>query len=533
MKDTHQSVLKGAKLHFLGTFLSRFSGLFRDMAMASSFGTSSHIAALMVAFRLAHLFRRILGEGAMQSAFIPVFEELRKEDPSLGYRFFQSLYLMVFCASSAIAILSMLLFGWLSFYSLEDGFSEILSLTCWMMPSLVFICLFGLNNCLLNCEKSFFIPSVAPVAFNAVWVSAALWLGEMPEERAVYYLALAIVLGCFCQWLVTLPKAWLFLKRHLDPLSWRNNFHAGSLCKLAKPLGLAVIGVSAAQINGVADSIFARFSELDGPAYLWYAIRLQQVPLALFSIAIAGALMPPLARAFKRGDMDSYHHLLEVLLKRSYAAIIPFTALLFAMGFTSVNVLFGKGEFGASSIIGTVKCLWGYSLGLMPMANIIIFSAAAQAKGDFKTPAWTTLIAIAVNVLLNALFIFGLGWSSCSVAIATSLSAWLQAYLLKSRAFQGPILSKKAAREVWMISLGSLIAAACSLAIEHFYIEPKTLVWLLQQEVPLFPTHFRAQIADFGLEFCAFFLSLAAFNALFKLKDLFIICHLLPDAENK
>jgi putative peptidoglycan lipid II flippase len=168
----------------------------------------------------------------------------------------------------------------------------------------------------------------------------------------------------------------------------------------------------------------------EGPALLWYAIRIQQLPLALFGIAIAGAVLPPLSRALKAQRIDDYHHFLQYALYRTWTFMLPLTALLFVMGDSSVALLFGRGDFGPNSVIGTTYCLWAYGVGLVPSALVLILAPGCYAQNNYHLPAIASLGSMGLNILLNALFILSFGWGAVSVALATSLSAWINFFFL-------------------------------------------------------------------------------------------------------
>lgn len=436
MKDTIQTIRRSSHRFFSGTVLSRASGMLRDMSMAYAFGTQPSIAAFMVAFRFAHLLRRLFGEGALQSAFIPEFEALRHKNEERAFSFFRSLTLIL---TLFLIVLIGICCGVLSYViwkgNIHPDNQEILMLTLIMLPSLLFICLFGLNASLLQCEKSYFIPSVAPVAFNGIWVVCVLYLRDMPAEQAMPWLSFGVVIACLCQWLMTVPKTWKSLKKFISfssfSFSLRNS--APDLLQLGKPLILGILGVAASQINNAIDSLFARFADAEGPALLWYAIRIQQLPLALFGIAIAGAILPPLSRALKAGRREEYHHFLQDALLRTWIFMLPMTAALLVMGDISVNFLYGRGDFGPQSVIQTTHCLWAYGIGLLPSALVLILAPAYYAQSNYTFPAIASFITMLLNLILNTLFIMGFGWGAVSVAIATSISAWVNFIILWRR----------------------------------------------------------------------------------------------------
>lgn len=462
MKDTIQTIRRSSHRFFSGTLLSRVTGMLRDMSMAYAFGTQPSIAAFMVAFRFAHLLRRLFGEGALQSAFIPEFEALRHQQEQRAFTFFRDL-------TVALSLLLILLIGiasgglaaFLWWGDLNPDNQEIVYLTLLMLPSLLFICLFGLNASLLQCEKSYFIPSVAPVAFNGIWIISVLYLKQLPAEQAMPVLAIGVVIACFCQWILTVPQTWKSLKKSLSSLRPSLHFASSDLRHLYKPLTLGILGVAASQINNAIDTLYARFAEPEGPALLWYAIRIQQLPLALFGIAIAGALLPPLSRALKAHRWEEYHHFLHDALSRTWIFMCPLTAALFVMGDTAVNFIYGHGDFGPNSVIQTTYCLWAYGVGLLPSALVLILAPACYAQNNYRLPAIASFLTMSINLILNTFFIMGLGWGAVSVALATSFSAWINFFMLGwNLAKTGTsLISSTFVKQGIMISLATLMAS--------------------------------------------------------------------------
>lgn len=482
--DTTSLIQRSAVRFFSGTMLSRITGYLRDVALAFSFGTDPLLAAFLVAFRFAHLARRLFGEGSLQNVFIPHFEELRREDPKKALGFFRdlSVSLALFIALFSLGI-ALALSPFLS--------NEIVLLTCLMLPSLLFICLFGLNAALLECEKQFFLPSLAPVAFNLVWIAAALALGSYPIQDAVKGLSLAVCAACFFQWAVTVPKA----LKGTDLAFWkRAKLFSGEVRKLYKPLLLANIGVAASQINNAVDPLFALYASSEGPAWLWYAVRLQQLPLALFGIALTTALIPPLSRAIKAQDMKKGREFLNFSMKKLALFTIPTSFLIFPCALNAVALLFGHGSFQEASIINTSLCLLCYGIGIFPMAQILVTAPALYAFKDFKSPTVLSILCMALNISLNALFIFVLGFGAESVAIGTSLAAFFNAGMLYQ------LLTKKMSESV---GIGKDLAKMClasaigliAVTLSDYAVWESVPVWdLIRGRAPFIPAHSIEQI---------------------------------------
>ncbi len=390
----------------------------RDITMAAFFGTDASVAAFFVAFRLAHLLRRLFGEGALQSAFIPLFEGLKHDNPKRAESFYRAVTFALTKGLVAIIAIAMTLI-WVTGYLSNP----VLHLTFLMLPSLLFICLFGVNAALLQCEKRFFLTGFAPAMFNLVWIAGIFWIGDANSQEAMVALSGVIVMACIAQWAMTLPGTCSMLQ----------GSGSDDLKRLGKPLFLGICGVAATQVNNALDGIFALYADLEGPAYLWYAIRIQQLPLALFGISLAGALLPPLARAVKMGDERRYKEFLRNSIRQAITLMIPLTAILLFLGDSIVSFIYGRGDFGVGSILNTTWCLWGYAVGLLPMVLVQVIAPAYYAKGNYKTPMIASTWAVGCNILLNGLFVLVLGWGAVSIAIATCISAWLNLALLTHR----------------------------------------------------------------------------------------------------
>jgi putative peptidoglycan lipid II flippase len=430
--DNQASLTQTAKRFFSGTLLSRISGVGRDMAMAAVFGTQESIGAFLVAFRLAHLLRRVFGEGALQSAFIPRFEYLRHQNAERASLFFRDLnaFLVIFLGI-LITIIMVTIQGALVVFEVSENYRELLTLTLIMMPSLLFICLYGINSSLLQCQKSYFISSVAPVAFNIAWIIGLFFLKDTATSLAMTQLAKWVIVASVVQWALTLPKTLAILRSEGLSNIWGSiSLFSVDLRSLLKPLCLGILGVTASQVNNALDGLFALYAESSGPAFLWYAIRIQQLPLALFGLAISAALLPPLSRAFKAQNLSKSRELLTFTLSRCLALMIPMTVWLFVAGDVCVNVLYGRGDFNEHSLIGTTHCLWAYASGLIPMTLIFILSPLFYAQEKYRIPTLASLVSMTLNISLNTLFIVGLKWGAESVAWSTSLSAWVNLGIL-------------------------------------------------------------------------------------------------------
>lgn len=523
IKDTLQTIRHSSLRFFSGTLLSRLTGMLRDISMAYAFGTEASVAAFMVAFRLAHLLRRLLGEGAMQSAFIPEFEALRQESKTRAFCFFRDL-----TASLTLFLCVIILFlfacsaGCLSWGNGSESSKEVLYLTQLMLPSLLFICLFGLNASLLQCEKKFFTSSVAPVGFNLVWTLAVFALRERPVKEAMPWLALGVIAACAVQWLVTVPQVVKRIKEALPSFTFGLHLFSPDLKKLVKPLFLGIVGVAASQINNAMDALFARFATAEGPAFLWYAIRLEQLPLALFGIAIAGAILPPLARAIKARQRAHFDYFLQDAIYRTWSFMLPLSAYLLVLADTSIMLLYGRGDFTLVSAEETTKCLWAYGIGLVPSALVLVLAPAYYAQSNYRWPALASLGSMGCNLLFNSVAIFYLDWGAYSVAFATTAAAWINLLFLGADLWrQGTALLRfSLIKKSIAITLASLLAAIGT--------------WVLRLHVESFailsPHFFAASLLE---RFAVLIAETAIFTALLGVAYLLFWLWIAPQVSEK
>ena len=481
-----------ARRFFSGTLLSRFSGLARDLSMAAIFGDHPSAAAFIVAFRLSNLFRRLLGEGPLQSAFIPHFEGLRLQDSARATFFFRKLVLLItlMLISLTVVVEGGLIWGD-SFFS--ENNREIVHLTRWLFPGLIFICLYGLNISLLNCYDSFFVPSVAPAVCNLIWVAAVIFLRNMDPSLAMLELAKWVVIGFIGQWLLTLPLTLRHAGASLK--EWLKVEVPKEVVTLLKSFSLGALGVGAVQINAFADALFARYADVRGPAYLWYAIRLEQLALAIFGIACISAIAPRLSRAIKAGAREHAQALFTHCFQKILTVMIPATFALIFLGLPAVNLLYGHGNFSESAVVKTATCLAAYGLGLLPSTLIMLISTVYYAQANFRTPMQISILSVLLNLFLNAVFVFGLELGAVSIAIATSISAWVNCLILY-------VLLH---REGWRASMDSLskviavsaFAACVTFALNNLIFDtfPKSLA----KQLACFTTLFSAFVSSFLL----------------------------------
>ncbi len=432
------SLLRAAGSIGLATSLSRVLGLLRDQVLAFYFGAGMVSDAYFAAFRVPSLLRDLFAEGALSSAFVPTFTNARERNGAeaawaLGNR------LIGVVGASLLAVTGLVLVAapWiLRLYAV--GFDpEKLALAARMTrilaPFLLFVALAAIAMGMLNSCGRFFVPALAPVAFNVVAIAGIAAL--VPWFRAIGWnpgLALAVgaTLGGAMQWLTQAPAL------HREGFRLRPRFEPRDpgVRRVGRLVLPAVFGLAATQINILVDTQLAS-TQGDGPiTFLTYAFRLMQLPIGLFGVSIATANLAAVSRNAAHGDDAALRGNFAASLRGAALTTLPATAGLVALREPIVRLLFERGAFSAEDTAMTGAAVLCYAAGLYAYAVTKIQVPTYYALGNTRIPVAASSVAVAVKIvasfaLLELLPNLGIP-AFLGLAIATSLAAWVNLALL-------------------------------------------------------------------------------------------------------
>jgi putative peptidoglycan lipid II flippase len=429
------------------TVLSRIGGLFRDMVIFALLGLSPWNGAFLFAFTIPNLFRRLLGEGALTSAMIPIYTEtLQKCDRSSAYDFLNAvlcrLTMILLVIIGGFTILVFCAWPWLSLSA-----ERALGLTVFLFPYLLCACVAALLCGALNAENSFGWPALTAFFLNLAIlsmgvVSLCFWPGF--PRRSTLYLCFGVLLGGFLQML--LP--WKMLRRR----GWKFQFRSVSdattkrLWQLFFP---AVLGAAIAQINVTVSRILAYCFTPSGISTLYLSSRLTELPLGIFVIAISSVAFPHLSHYVALGDRpafaDSYRRAQWAMLMIT----IPATVGLVCLGKQILQLLFQWGNFSAQDMIQTLPVLHASALGIPFYALGAIAIRAFHAQQNMTTPLRIGVASASVNLLLT--FVLLVYWGPTGIAAANSLAALFQ-WVLLQRAL-GSTLSPVSVRQPHLLPI--------------------------------------------------------------------------------
>lgn len=424
------------------TLVSRILGMVRDIVSANEFGTSWQWDAFIYAFMLPNFMRRLVGEGALSSAFIPVYSELReKEGEEAAFRFGNT----VFTALSWFLVLFLLVAEGVLFFLLRaPGLPPVVLLTSQLLqvlfPYLFFISLCALSMGILNCHRHFFSPALGPAILDLVWIAGVLWIsplgGPRPEER-VFILAVCILISGAVQLAVQLP---FLFKQGFSPQWVFDLFHPG-LRKVFKLMLPAILGFAILQVNTFVDMTLALWLGPGANSSLWYGNRLMQFPLGIFAIAMGTALLPAVSHHMARREMEEAKKMLSFALRSIFFIIFPAMAGLMALRTPIIQLLFERGQFDAVSTTRTSFTLLCYTVGLFAFSGQKLIVTGFYSLQDTKTPMQIGALALLMNLVLNLILMGPM--REAGLALATSISGIFNflalVYLFRKRIADFPV----------------------------------------------------------------------------------------------
>jgi putative peptidoglycan lipid II flippase len=414
------------------TLLSRILGLAREQVMATLFGAGFATDAFNVAFRIPNLLRDLFAEGAMSSAFVPTFTQYRQtQGEEAAWALGRQLMITLFVVLAAVCLI-----GWVLTPALvrvfAPGFAAVpgkldltVVLTRVMLPFLPAVALAAAAMGMLNSHGRFGVPALAPALLNVGMIAGGLAL--IPVCRAwgqppILAMAVGVLIGGLAQFAFQLPA--LHAIGFRLRLEWPTG-HPG-VVRVATLMVPAAIGLAATQLNMVVSTLIASLLAQGSVSWLWYAFRLMQLPIGVFGVALATVSLPALARAAVDRDHAAMRDTLSATLRLVFALTVPASLWLGVMSYPLVALLYEHGHFGPADTGQTARALIMYCIGLPAFAAVGVLVRAFYALGETATPVRASFGAVAVNLILNLLFIGPLrflGLEHLGLALATSATS--------------------------------------------------------------------------------------------------------------
>jgi len=438
------SVARSAGIVGLAVMASRVLGLVREMVFAYFFGASKSFAndAYVIAFRIPNLLRDLFAEGALSSAFVPVFSEyLVKKSEKDAFRLSNLVATGLIVVLGTLVALGVVFAGPLvafiapGFQTDPAKFELTVRLTRIMMPFILLVALAAQAMGVLNARDRFGIPALSSAFFNVGSIAGGLAAAalltdltfahpiraivEKPTEGIVG-MAYGVLIGGFLQYSVQWPS----LRRAGFRFRPMLSFSDPGVRRIFALMGPAVIGGAAVQVNVLINSNFASNIPGTGPvSWLTYAFRLMQFPIGVFGVAIATATLPAISRSAARKDEADFRHTLAGSIRLAFLLTIPSAVGLIVLRRPIIALIYERGHFEPGDTAHTAAALGFFAVGLTGYAAIKILAPAFYTLGDSRTPMMISLLSMATNFAMNWALVGvmqerGLALSTSTVALA-------------------------------------------------------------------------------------------------------------------
>jgi putative peptidoglycan lipid II flippase len=469
----HTAIARRAGVVAIGTLFSRVLGAVRDAAVAASFSVAA-TDAFFVAWTIPNTLRRVLGEGAVTAAIVPVFSEVRENEGAERARRYvaaiNGTMLLLLAAVTVVGVLGSQL--WTTLYAAgyrndPAKFQLTVQLTEIVFPYILLIGMAALGMGLLNSVGRFGVAAFAPTLLN-VAVILAPWL-FVPVAIAfglptVASLAIATLVGGVLQVIVQWPE----LKRE-GLLPWpRLDFSDPAVQKTLKLMGPLVLGSGIYQLNIMLSRLFASFLPTGSQSFLYYAQRLVEIPQSLFALAVASAALPSLARMRNQAQHDEAKATLRYSLRLSLFVAIPASVALVVLAEPTIAVLFRRGEFGTFHVRETARALAWMAASTWAVATIHPITRMYYAYNDTRTPVWCSALNLAAFVAVSLAFHRQLGHGA--IALGTSAGSIVQLagllWVLPKRI--GKVGAAEVYRSAFRCTIGSAVMGFVVYDVAHF-----------------------------------------------------------------
>lgn len=386
-------LLRGTSIVSSLTLLSRLLGFVREILVARLFGAGAFADAYFVALRIPNLLRSIFAEGALTSAFVPVFSKELLRGRGAAQEAISSmvavlLWTTLFVSGIGIWLAPEIVHLFAPGFGIgTDRFDLCVLLTRIMFPYIIFVSLIAMLNGALNSVKIFGASAWAQVVMNIVLIIAAYVAGGYASREGAIILASSVVLGGVAQIVAQIPA----LRRSGFSLVPSSAMFTAPVKQVFKLMVPAIMGAAVYQVAVFLSTQLASVLEPGSVAWLSYADRLTQLPIGVFTIALASVLLPALSHAQASSDAESFGNNLVNSLRYTSFLMIPGAAFLLFYAQPLITLMFERGQFTPESSTKTAMAVQMYALGLWGVSCHSMVVRAFNAKHDTRTP---TLIGV-------------------------------------------------------------------------------------------------------------------------------------------
>jgi putative peptidoglycan lipid II flippase len=411
------------------TLLSRVTGFARDIMLAAILGAGPVADAFFVAFRLPNHFRAIFAEGAFNAAFVPAYAHVHGEKGEASAKLFSDRVFTLLFLSQVILLIVAWVFMPQAMSVLAPGFTHdaaqrdlAIDLTRITFPYLLLITLVTLYGGMLNVMHRFASAAAASIFLNLAMMMTLAVAVYFPT--AGHAAAWGVLISGFLQYFLLAGD----LARHgglprFAPLRLDEDIRA-----FFRALGPATLGSMGTQVAMFADTIIATFLPAGALSALYYADRLNQLPIGVIGIAIGTVLLPEMSRRITAGDNAGAMEQQRRGFDYTLLFAVPFVAAFLAVPDEIMRAMFARGAFTKGDAAAAGATLAAYAVGLIPFVLIRSAVATFYARKDTATPVKASLTGLTVNMALKLLLMGP--FAQVGLAVATAIGAWVNLLLV-------------------------------------------------------------------------------------------------------
>lgn len=419
------------------TMASRVAGLVRDLLIAAILGAGPVSDAFFVANRLPNLFRRLFGEGAFNAAFVPVFSGLLiTEGEDVARSFTEeaaaalAFWLLILTVLGEIFMRPLLHLIAAGFASDAAKFELTLVLARLAFPYLLLICLAALLSGVLNAMDRFVAAAAAPLLYNAFAIAAMYAL--VPFVPTAGH---ALAIGVSASGVAQLGLLYWAVRRSGMRLHLPRPRMTPRMRLLLRRMAPGLVGAGVTQLSLAVDTVIGTYLPEKSVSFMYYADRINQLPLGVLGIAVSTALLPLLARQVSAGQTAEALSSQNRAIEYAMLLTLPAAAALCIIADPILQVLFVHGAFTHADASFSAQSLTAYAAGLPAFVLIKVLGPGFFARGDMATPVKIGMGILALNLALSLALMHPLRHVGPPLAttLAMSVNVVLLAVLLQRR----------------------------------------------------------------------------------------------------
>ena len=422
-------MLKSSGTLASATLTSRILGMVREIVYAQFMGDTPVASAFKLAFQIPNLFRRLLGEGALSAAFIPIFKAKEKsENEQEMWRAANAVISgMVVAAAGIVALVILGISLALAARRFEANTRLMLSLLRIMFPYMLVICLTAVLMGILNARGHFFIPAAGAVVLNLVMIASVLFLAPRlgrELDQQIFGLAIGVLIAGVAQAAFQLPT----LRREGFRYRWVAPWRDATVREVVRKMIPGALGVAAFQVNVLLTNGLAFWVDRQIVASFDYAVRLMELPQGVFGISLATYLLPTLSGLAAEKKYAEFRGTLQQGLSYLIFVNLIASVLLVVLAEPIIRLIFEHGKFDEGSTQRASFALACLAPGLVAFSMVNVLARAFYALGDTETPMKISVVCLGLN-LIFALWLI-LPFRQGGLGIANTLTACCNVGLL-------------------------------------------------------------------------------------------------------